>query len=177
MADQKNQMYVPDPATEDSQLNAADLLQKQKFYSDLFGADFVNKGVNQYGSGFLNVLQREVAANPNILTAMLGTASQFVPFANSGRFMPEQGMMNKGIVNIKAVPRVNTDVGQFRAGAGKTYVQLPDGRYIETPTMYEAGYRTGLFGGNLDIQGNLVPKSGQMPESVYNIMARYTKPF
>lgn len=177
MADKINQMYTPDPTVADSQLSAADLLQKQKFYSELFGADFVNKGINQYGSGFLNVLQREVAANPNILTGILGTAQQFVPFANSGQFIPEQGVMNKGIVNVKAVPRANTDVGQFRAGAGKTYVQLPDGRYIETPAMYEAGYRTGLFGGNLDIQGNLIPKSGQMPQSVYNIMARYTKPF
>ena len=177
MDNELKQTYIPDPTTGDSQLSAADLLQKQKFYSDLFGAEFVNKGVNQYGSGFLNVLQREVANNPNILQGILGTARQFVPFANSGQFIPEQGVMNKGIVNVKAVPRVNTDVGQFRAGAGKTYVQLPDGRYIETPTMYEAGYRTGLFGGNLDIQGNLIPKSGQMPESVYNIMARYTKPF
>jgi hypothetical protein len=172
MAD-KEQNYT----VSDSQLTANDLLQKQKFYSELFGADFVNKGLNQYGSGFLNVLQREVAANPSILTSLLGTVAQAVPFANSGQFLPEQGIMNRGAVNVKAVPQVDTNIGQFRAGAGKTYIQLPDGRYIETPTMYEAGYRTGLFGGNLDIQGNLIPKSGQMPQSVYNIMARYTKPF
>ena len=96
--------------------------------------------------------------------------------ATSGMYQANDNGLEQAIPGLVDT-RLGTEAGNFRAGASIPFVQGRDSTYRRGPAMYDVGYNTGLFGGNFDISGKIAPKEGTMPESMYNIMARYTKKF
>jgi hypothetical protein len=168
MADKQNNLNIPqqfaDAYTPD---NARQLLEKSNYYRQILGDEFVSRGFQQLGPQFFSILDAEISRNPNILANVSATSGIRQPFDNGmEQVMP--GMANA---------RLGTEVGNFRAGVSVPFVQGQDTTYRRMPTTYDVGYNTGLFGGNLNVSGAVTPKEGYMPQSMYNIMARYTKQF
>jgi hypothetical protein len=168
MADKQANLNIPQEFNTAS-LNdtAKDLLNKSNFYRQYFGDDFISNGFQQMGPKFFSILDAEVSRNPDILANISATSGMYKPdIYNPQSTMP-------GMVNA----RLGTEAGNFRAGVSVPFVQGMDQTYRRMPTTYDVGYNTGLFGGNLDVTGGITPKEGMMPQSMYNIMARYTKQF
>jgi hypothetical protein len=147
--------------------NTRDLLAKSTFYRQVFGDEFVSNGFQQLGSQFFTLLDAQLSKNPDILANISATSGMYKPFDN-GLEVKTQGLANA---------RLGAEANNFRAGVSVPFVQGQDMTYRRMPAMYDVGYNTGLFGGNLDISGGIVPKEGNMPNTMYNIMARYTKKF
>ena len=169
MADKKQNVNIPQQFSGASLPETAkELLAKSDFYRQLLGDAFVSQGFQQMGPQFFSILDAEISRNPNILANISATSGQYIPVSQTGLETPTTGMANA---------RIGTEIGNFRAGASVPFIQGQDNVYRRMPAMYDAGYNTGLFGGNLDISGSVMPKEGYMPETMYNIMARYTKQF
>jgi hypothetical protein len=168
MAEQQKPFNIPKEFSA-ATLNEStkDLLDKSNFYRQYFGNDFVSQGFNALGPQFFTLLDAEISRNPNILASLAATSGVYKPFED-GLEMRTQGLANA---------RLGAEINNFRAGASLPFVQGQDMTYRRMPATYDVGYNTGLFGGNLDISGALTPKEGPMPQSMYNIMARYTKKF
>ena len=147
--------------------DARQLLEKSNYYRQVLGDEFVSRGFQELGPQFFSILDAEISRNPNILANIAATSGIRQPFDNG------MEQVIPGLVNA----RLGTEAGNFRAGASVPFVQGRDATYRRGPAMYDVGYNTGLFGGNLDISGGVSPKEGYMPETMYNIMARYTKKF
>ena len=168
MAEKQKPYNLPQQfATSYTPSSATDLLEKSNYYRQVLGDAFVSRGFQQLGPQFFTILDAELSRNPNLLASIAATSGLQQPFDNG----MEQAM--PGMVDA----RLGTEIGNFRAGTSMPFVQGRDTTYRRGPAMYDVGYTTGLFGGNFDISGKLVPKEGTMPESMYNIMARYTKKF
>lgn len=147
--------------------NARQLMEKSNYYRQILGDDFVSRGFQQLGPQFFSILDAEISRNPDILANISATSGVRQPFNNG------MEQVIPGLVNA----RLGTEAGNFRAGVSVPFVQGQDMTYRRMPEMYDVGYKTGLFGGNLDISGGVAPKQGNMPDTMYNIMARYTKKF
>ena len=147
--------------------NTRQLMEKSNYYRQILGDDFVSRGFQQLGPQFFSILDAEISRNPDILANISATSGVRQPFNNG------MEQVIPGLVNA----RLGTEAGNFRAGVSVPFVQGYDTKYRQAPTMYDVGYNTGLFGGNLDVSGGVVPKQGYMPDTMYNIMARYTKKF
>jgi len=147
--------------------NARQLLEKSNYYRQILGDDFVSRGFQQLGPQFFSILDAEISRNPNIVANIAATSGIRQPFDN--------GM--EQVIPSMANARLGTEIGNFRGGVSIPFVQGQDMTYRRMPEMYDVGYNTGLFGGNLDISGGVIPKQGYMPDTMYNIMARYTKKF
>lgn len=147
--------------------NARQLMEKSNYYRQILGDDFVSRGFQQLGPQFFSILDAEISRNPEILANISATSGVRQPFNNG------MEQVIPGLVNA----RLGTEAGNFRAGVSVPFVQGQDMTYRRMPEMYDVGYKTGLFGGNLDISGGVSPKQGSMPDTMYNIMARYTKKF
>ena len=146
---------------------AKDLLAKSNTYRQLFGDEFVSQGFQQLGPQFFTLLDAELSRNPNILANISATSGMYNPDV----FAPQAAM--PGMANA----RLGTELNNFRAGVSVPFVQGPDTTYRRMPMTYDVGYNTGLFGGNLDLSAGITPKEGYMPQTAYNIMARYNKTF
>lgn len=146
---------------------AKELLQKSNAYRQLFGDEFVSQGFQQLGPQFFTLLDAELSRNPNIMANISATSGMYNP-----DIMAQEAKM-PGMVNA----RLGTELGNFRAGASVPFVQGMDTTYRRMPATYDVGYNTGLFGGNLDLSAGVTPKEGYMPQTMYNVMARYTKEF
>lgn len=168
MAEQQKPLNLPQQfANAYTPENAKQLMEKSNYYRQVLGDEFVSRGFQQLGPQFFSILDAEISRNPNILANIAATSGVRQPFDNGlEQVIP-------GLVNA----RLGTEVGNFRAGASVPFIQGPDTTYRRGPAMYDVGYKTGLFGGNFDISGAVSPKEGYMPETMYNIMARYTKKF
>ena len=168
MAEKQKQLNLPQQfADAYTPADARQLLEKSNYYRQVLGDEFVSRGFQQLGPQFFSILDAEISRNPNILANIAATSGVRQPFDNG------MEQVIPGMANL----RLGTEAGNFRAGASVPFVQGRDMTYRRAPAMYDVGYNTGLFGGNLDISGAVSPKEGYMPETMYNIMARYTKKF
>ena len=168
MADKRDNLNLPQQfADASSPENARQLLEKSNYYRQILGDEFVSRGFQQLGPQFFSILDAEISRNPNILANLSATSGQRSPNSQYGEFdMP--GMANA---------RLGAEAGNFRAGVSVPFVQGQDTTYRRMPASYDVGYNTGLFGGNLDLTAGVTPKEGYMPQTMYNIMARYNKSF
>jgi hypothetical protein len=168
MADKQENFNIPQQfADAYTPENARQLMEKSNYYRQILGDDFVSRGFQQLGPQFFTILDTEISRNPNILANLSASSGMRSPNFKYGEpDMP--GMANA---------RVGTNIDNFRAGVSVPFIQGQDTTYRRMPATYDVGYNTGLFGGNLDVSGGVTPKEGYMPQTMYNLIARYTKKF
>ena len=146
--------------------SAKDMLAKQAYYRDLFGAQAQG---NQQQNPFMGRGEAQLYNDPRVNLEMMAPQSRFVeglgfqtpPPSLGGRLSAETGVGD----------------GQFRAGVQTMAVQFPDGTIRMMPRNFDAGYKMPLMGGTLDVGGNVMPKEGFMPQTMWGANLKYSKKF
>ena len=150
---------------------AQETIEREQFYRNYFGNEFMSSGFQSMGPQFLKLLDAEVKNNPQLQAQLQSTSGIYKPFDN-GLETRLQGL---------TIPRVGAQApvsgGTVSGGVTVPFFQGRDMTYRRMPAIYDVGYQTGLFGGDLNLRAGVAPKEGLMPETMYNIMARYTKKF
>jgi hypothetical protein len=147
---------------------AKEFAQKNAYFRQVLGDEIIDRGMQQYGPQFFTLLEQQLSQNPNIGVQLQGTSGQMMPVPLGAEPMISPTMLNA---------RLGMEQDGLRGGVSNLLVKMPDGSFKSMPRMYDVGYNTNVLGGNLDVGAGYVPKDGQMPKSMYNINARYTKKF
>lgn len=139
---------------------------KDSYYRNLLGNDFVEEGLRDYGPQFFTLVEQELQKNPNIVASLHGSSGNFI--------LPQNGLA-AGVTPVALNARLGIEQNGLRGGVSTGIAKTPSS-YMQMPTMYDVGYNTNLFGGNLDIGAGYSPKTNISPTS-YNIQAMYKKQF
>ena len=145
---------------------AAGMLAKQRYLQAILG-NVAPVGSQQRAA--MPFFDRQTSSDPNFSARFSAPTAQFVegigfetpPPSVQGRLGIEGDVFN----------------GQLRAGAQTMAVQMPDGTIRMMPRNFDIGYKTPLMGGQLDVGGNVTPKEGFMPQTMYGVQARFSKKF
>jgi hypothetical protein len=145
---------------------AAGMLAKQRYLQAILG------NVNPAGSeqrATMPFFDSQTTSDPRFSARFSSPMAQFVE--GMGYQTPPPSV--QGRLGVEG------DVfgGQLRAGAQTMAVQFPDGTIRMMPRSFDAGYRTPFMGGELDVGGNIMPKEGFMPQTMYGVQARFNKKF
>jgi hypothetical protein len=145
---------------------AAGMLAKQRYLQAILG-DVMPVGSQQRAA--MPFFDRQTSSNPSLNARFSSPTAQFVegigyetpPPSVQGRLGVEGDMFG----------------GQLRAGAQTMAVRMPDGTIRIMPRNFDVGYKMPLMGGQLDVGGNVMPKEGFMPQTMYGLQARFNKKF
>jgi hypothetical protein len=144
--------------------SAKELLAQQEYYRSVLGDN-----MPQNSRGSMPFFDSQTSSDPRFSARFSSPMAQFVE--GMGYETPPPSV--QGRLGVEG------DVfgGQLRAGAQTMAVQFPDGTVRMMPRNFDAGYRTPFMGGQLDIGGNITPKEGFMPQTMYGVQARFNKKF
>ena len=146
--------------------SAKDMLAKQAYYRDLFGAQAQGNGQQ---NPFMNIGSAQLSNDPRVNLEMMSPQARYIegigfqnpPPSLGGRLSAETDFGN----------------GTATAGASTMAVQFPDGTIRMMPRNFDASYRMPLGGGTLSVGGNVTPKEGFMPRTMFGANLRYKKEF
>ena len=143
----------------------AQMIARQQYYKSILG----DSSQQRMNPQMLTLVDRQISDDPRIRATFMSPQARFVE--GMGYQTPPPSLMGRLGLESDALG------GQVRAGAQTMAVQFPDGTVRIMPRTFDVGYRTPFMGGSLDVGGSVTPKEGLMPETMYNLQARYRKTF